>query len=396
MLKHIPVRCSPSSAAFTAALAVLFGIALIPVFGPFFTSQDLYPVIRTRPLSLDFNNFYLAARNFAQSGYSSYATQVFHKPPLAGLLFQCLGWLPLAVALWLWRFTTAGVVALAVVNTARAFRVNSWKSFALLVVIAGNYPFLFLNDRANIDGISLGLGLLAAVVLNNGKRGLSMLVFAFAVGLNANVLALLPVYACGGRRGTRMRVFFQYIGAAIVLFAITPTLSMDWLAVLVERIEWGGCSVENGSIYRLFCGVGYGDQIAWWFLCVSYAAFLAGLARRNALGAPLSRMNACLLFLPFCQAYPKLAYLYWYVYFPLLLLVYCAALEAAALRVRLAAGLGIIGVLVAHFPCRIATQLSLLRDSAWRLPSLGLVCMMIAGCLLVWSPRWRQYCSARP
>ncbi len=180
---------------------------------------------------LDFKDFYAAAQDL-RSGVPIYARPRCVTPPLAAALFLPLSYLPSETALHLFLLLSALAVPAAVVVTAIGYLHmprSQWPTLA--IVLAGvmvGYPYMFLLERGNLDGIIL---FILAGVLVSWRKHQGVAGFLLAVATASKLYpAVLIIPLIVERRWRALAVLL----ASCAIFYVC--LSGDWNAYFTERL----------------------------------------------------------------------------------------------------------------------------------------------------------------
>ncbi len=210
----------------------------------------------------DYSDLYGASQVYLR-GFDIYANRRVVVPPAFPALFSWLTWFREATAAWIMAgITLASVVGgLGLVARAMGARIGraALLVFVLTVILLPmNYPFLFLFDRENLDGIVLLFCLAAMFGVGRGGRWdyLAGACLALAAGIKVYpVLLVVPLII-----SRRWKVLGAMAAAMIILIGATsPGLWGNYVMHrMIGRTEWFTL-YENGSI---------ANTIAWTLLVV--------------------------------------------------------------------------------------------------------------------------------
>ncbi len=376
----------------TCALAVWLGAIFVLQI---LAQSDLYFVRKQEMLGLDIRDFFVAGQSWA-AGQSPYASWRYVTPPLPAAisaLLVPLGWPRfLAVAIAGSILSCIGGYVLAV----RAFDPlpSSTRRAVLLLGLACLFcsaPFLFLIDRANIDGVVFAL-MTAAILLSEGAWcviGGTFLAVAMSIKLYPALL-LVPVVV---HRKSRLLLATLGAFAALVLISGVDMWREYLSSQLLQRGTFFRVN-ENGSLLN-FCHFlatligGPGEPVL-----ASYALFAVLLGATVTVDVIRYRRGACdwpftvFSYFPFMVAVPATVYQYSFVILLALIPLLCAAGQSPTDRwARWAIVMACAGVVLTQSHAvalqRLVTVLQIspgLALWAYFLPSLGLV-MSIVGLL---------------
>ena len=368
---------------FRVASAYLLLTFLIVYLTQFTEAGPVYPVLPFRTRGGDFRILFDSAVRFAVGDTLG---QGFNKPPLLAAVLTPLTLLPYSHALLLFQLLIVLTPPLAVVAITRSTGQPVSVAVVIAATVVGSYPFAFLLDRGNIDGIVYCFALCAFLLQGRGLTLFAVLCFAAAAGLNPNILAAAPAFAV---RGAYRRTAVTALLAALIttlLFSLTPHYSMVWLDTIAARATLTGWQLENGSLFRLADALGLSGVAGWGLAAALTLPLVVGLlavGTRRTLGGA----DRFLLAFPLCQVYPRVAFVYGYVLFPLMLLRYCRNDQTAGWAVRLecaASSVGITGLLLALVPVGFLVNANLAAPYVSWLPSLGLALILLANGFLIW------------
>lgn len=374
--------------------ALLMGVVLL---GQLFAQQDLY-FIHKHAFGMDYGVFYKAALRIREGG-SPYEVGRYVTPPLPAYLNVAATYLPLPTAKVLIALSVLGTVVGAMFLVRRIFAPPRWRADlvflgAALGTVLLSYPFYFLFDRGNVDGLVLFLTALGLLALRR-SGWLAGVLFGLAVATKVYpVLLVLPLAA------KRRWVPLVAMGATLlVLFVLTPG---DWLAFVEKRILERGSQWkidENGSLACTFLYLGrftadalgvprfpLAQQIAGLYRPV-YFVLLGLLVLRDALRRDVKPKQLCAdvaLYFPFMVAVPRLVYHYELVWLLALVPVVGWRWANAGSRVeRWILGLVVAGIALGQFQAVAAVKLT---GSIYPnvVPGFGLFLVMLGVVALAW------------
>jgi hypothetical protein len=369
---HLTISAILGFAAFTHIYSLMMSSPLDPVTG----------VIR----GFDFLGFYDATKTALHGGILNLEGR-FYKPPFVAVLLSPLVFLPFGVAVTFWQLLLVGAVFAVIVALSREHRIPWWGCGALFLAVSLSFPFAFLIDRGNVDAISQACVFFALIAMAQQRVLWSTLLFAVGVHIKTNVLVLAPAVFMLQTVGKTFRSSVIALVCIVLIAMLTPVWSFEWIQVMQTRAGWETLATENGSLARALLGIPYYSVSANLLLGGLYLSLCLGLLRSLKREKQLSMSDRFFLFLPFCQAFPQMSYLYGYVFFPLLSVFYCRVLscDSISLFSRLLARTGCVGVVLSAFPAYAGQQIFSGAEWPWHIPSLGLLLLLISNAGLVWS-----------
>ena len=291
--------------------------------------QEIY-FINKVALGLDYGAVQEASK-IILSGGSPYDPPLLHpypNPPIPAIVNIPLAYTPhYSASLFIALLSYVSVVA-SMFIIHRVFTVSSSiqsnpadsRSILLLFMLIPmySYPFYFLFDRGNVDGITLLFTCLSIAFLA-GKSLPSKLLSGFflitAVSIKVYpVLVVLPLIA--------MRRWITLAAATVTFlcfFLITPELWIDWFEWMRNDRVSQFWSNDNGSLANTFLHIGwffdYGRQFKGSAFAV-WGALLLIMFCVDFMKMPLCGKGheytfaSLLLYLPFMVAVPQMAYHY--------------------------------------------------------------------------------------
>lgn len=294
----------------------------------FTSARYSYPVI---PLhhAVDFSSFYNGAKNLA-AGQSPYdLLWVGRTPPLSFVMLIPFVALPYAQAADLFQWMTAWIVVGTLAFFCAHFRERGWTFAALLFMCVTGAPYAMFVDRANMDGISMGLAVLAMMIPKSEARKswaeqLSLVLYALALHAKPQVLLLAPAFVLAPTLKRTFSHTLWILSYTAALFLLTPRYSEGFLRVFQERMQVDVVMWENASIYRAFQVLPFRDYLVPLFLLGSYGIAVMGLAWQRKQGQ-WDRILAFLVLLPFTATATKTYYHYGQTLFVALFLLYAQA-----------------------------------------------------------------------
>lgn len=321
-------------------------------------------------------------------GYNPYYLPNFIKPPLIGILHIPLAYLSFSDALLIYQLLTLITVCAVVVSISKIFSQTVWVTLFILLIILFSYPFEFLLDRGNVDAFSLGASYFSFLAIYNGLFPFAGLLAALSFNLKSNTLVFLPAL-CAGLSLKRVGWFILFFGLwSLLIYLLIPAeLNTTWYYVAKYRSAWPPSPRENGSIYRLLIAFKHYRMIGHSICAVLTLCILAGLwgaLRKGHFKNPVERF---ILFLPLCQMYPPMAYIYGYIFLPCTVLLYAhyiPLLKNNGGLNHLTAAYRVVGIALACFPSGFYSNLFVNAGEDWPflLNSLGLLFIFIANILL--------------
>ncbi len=369
----------------TLSIILLF-VVLIHLYS-FATSKSL-DLVTSDIRAWDFLGFFETTRD-TLSGAPLDLKGRFYKPPFFAVLLSLLIPMGFQAAAVLFQCISVITIVAVTLCLCRVRQQPLWVAGILLLAITLSFPFAFLIDRGNVDALSLGLSFFAVISSQRRSTLLSALLFALAVHIKTNVLAIAPVLWIRGDLKSSFQATITGIVMIAVVAGITPEWTVEWIGVLKNRISWLVFETENGSLARAF--LLFTKDVYWADLVFKAIALsmVAGLVTSLFRKLQFDLIDSFLLFLPLCQAYPHVSYLYGYVYLPLLLLLYCRIMVASRTRSYLRQWLvvfGCGGVALSCFPSYSVQQMFNSAIWPWTLPALGLLCILVVNSILIWLP----------
>jgi hypothetical protein len=356
----------------------------------------LYSVATSKSLDLvtsdirawDFLGFFETTRD-TLSGAPFDLRGRFYKPPFFAVLLSLLIPMGFPAAAVLFQCISVITVVAVTFCLCRVRQQPLWVAGLMLLAITLSFPFAFLIDRGNVDALSLGLSFFAVLSSQRRSTLMSALLFALAVHIKTNVLAIAPVLWIRGDLKSSFQATITGILMIAIISGITPEWTVEWIVVLKNRMSWIVFETENGSLARAF--LLFTKDVFWADLALRAIALslVAGLVTSMFRKFQFDLIDRFLLFLPLCQAYPHVSYIYGYVYLPLLLLLYCRIMVASRTRSCLRQWLvvfGCGGIALSCFPSYSVQQMFNSAIWPWVLPALGLLCILVVNSILIWLP----------
>ncbi|HVZ16405.1 MAG TPA: glycosyltransferase family 87 protein [Terriglobales bacterium] len=263
--------------AFFVQLVMIVGVSLITQFGPVFVVRFFF--------GLDYFDFYVAAQDWLHH-VDPYLRGRLYTPPSSILVGLLLEWLPFESARLIVFVLNVSLIYYSLRALARHFGLSRRNEFLLLGTAATFYPFYFLIERGNLDGImlallvfgfasrhwlvrSLLLGASMAVKVYSGLLFVVMLLRKRSwkvIGAGALVFALMQIpflplvssflHAIGGRSGL-FRIDENISPAALIMLLFLGKGPWKivffgfWAATLIYRLlrDRGGNLTETWPVY---------------------------------------------------------------------------------------------------------------------------------------------------
>jgi hypothetical protein len=385
------------------ALAVLVLMAILMgavMFLQMLAQKDLYFVNKHR-LGMDYGEFYKASLQ-VRAGNSPYRVRRYVTPPLPAYANVPATYLPLDTLRGVVALATLLMVGGAMLVVHRVFARRGWRHDAVFLaaalgILSLSYPFYFLFDRGNVDGLVLLLTALGLLALR-GSGWLAGVLFALAVATKIYpVLVVLPLAA--------QRRWRPLAALGVTLFVLFLLMPEGWIAFVEERILRRGSRWridENGSIACTFLYLGrfttdllglpripLAQQIARLHLPV-YLVLLGLLVVRDALARERSREElaaSVALYFPFMVAMPRLVYHYELIFVLALIPVvgWCWA-NATARRERAILAFLVVGIALSQFQA-VAAEKLIGTVHPHFVPGFGLLLVMVGVVALRWTRR---------
>jgi len=376
-------------------VALLMGVVMLLQL---LAQRDLY-FVNKFSLGLDYLEFYRASQE-VRAGRSPYLVPRYVTPPLPAWLNVPATYWPFdVVKYWICLAVLVSVVGGTLVMRRAVAGRSARDELVFVASVAGvvslSYPFYFLFDRGNVDGLALLLTALGLAALRR-SAALAGVLLALAVATKVYpVLVVLPLAA-----SRRWRPLVAMGVALLVLLALAPG---DWLAFVQERLLRRGTQWrihENGSIACTFLYIGrfttdllgmsripWAQRIASLYLPV-YLALLGLLVLRDVLrprGDDRDLSAGTALYFPFMIALPRLAYhceLVWLV--AVLPAVGWHWVRASTRRERSLVVVLVVGIALGQFQA-VAAEKLLGAVYPHFVPGFGLLVTMVGAVALAWS-----------
>jgi hypothetical protein len=298
-------------------LAVINGFQLI-------TQIPISYINKWIMLGVDYQDFYQASLQIINKD-NPYQVVRYVTPPWFAVANVPLALLSFNAARALFLFLIVVMVFfsyLSVANRLKDSEQSEWFVFTGLFVILFSYPFYFLFERGNIDGVVLFLMCLGLLVMPK-QPWIGGLLLALAVHFKLYPVLLLPALLVARRWKPLL-----WTGAWIAILAILVAPYWDDFAILLSKRSNLFQLFENGSLINTFLFLGMflsksfhlGD--GFWTYAPSYAValytilfsvlVLADTKLSRATSSQQQLVNA-LLYFPFMLALPKSVYHYEFV-----------------------------------------------------------------------------------
>lgn len=273
---------------------------------------------------VDYRDFYQASVQVLNGG-SPYLVARYVTPPLfafANLPFAFLGF-ETARLLFMLIIPLTILYALLVVNRSigNSNAENNNSLLSGILVILFSYPFYFLFERGNIDGVVL-ICVCLSICFAEKRPWLSGLLLAAAIHFKLYpVLLLLPLFVY-----RQWKSFFWTIAWALIFVILTAPYWSEFLLLLPKRSN-SFQLFENGSLVNtlLFIGISLSDYRQGetiWSYTPLYAAMLFGILigmmiladyKLSRVSSPRQSLANILLYFPFMVALPRSVYHYEFV-----------------------------------------------------------------------------------
>jgi uncharacterized membrane protein len=381
MTKRIPPTIFIASLN-VIVFAVINGFQLITQIPIHYVNKWIMP-------GVDYQDFYQASLQ-TLNGRSPYLVERFVTPPLFALANIPLALFSFEVARALFMFLIPCMVLFSYLLIARGLKAsaleeNDWFVPGGILVILFSYPFYFLFERGNIDGVVL-LFMCLGLCSMPKRPWLGGLLLAAAIHFKLYpILFVIPLLLA-----RRWQPLF-WTCAWVLIFALVTAPYWGDFAILLSRRSNSFQLFENGSLVNtsLFLGrlVGsfFGKNELFWTYAPLYAATLYALflgilmltdyKLSHAL-TPGQHIANALLYVPFMVALPKSVYHYEFVVLIVLLPVLDYLWSGTVLpSERFALGMITVGVALSQWQ---AVALYTLTENtlAYYIPGLGLLLVM--------------------
>jgi hypothetical protein len=365
----------------TISFAVLIGFHLATQTPIHFVNKWIMP-------GVDYQDFYQASTHLL-NGESPYLVTRYVTPPLFAFVNLPLSLLGFDLAHLFFVFIIFFTVLYSFLIIQRALgnsnAQDDWLALSGIFVILFSYPFYFLFERGNIDGVVLFCMCLSLYFMDT-RPALSGLLLAAAIHFKLYpILLLLPIFIF-----RRWKPFLWTLTWLLVFVMLTASYWNEFLLLLPKRSN-SFQLFENGSLVNtlLFSGIlltSYGKGEAIWSYAPLYAAVLFALLmgmmiltdfKLSRTNLPKQNMLNALLYFPFMVALPKSVYHYEFVVLiPLLPVLDHLWKETATERSRFLLWMIALGVALSQWQ---AVALFDLTNNllAYYIPGFGLLIVMI-------------------
>jgi hypothetical protein len=203
--------------------------------------------VEKHPFGLDFYDFMVAANDW-MSGRNPYLNVRFNKPPVTLLLGVALHPLGTLLATYVFFFANIAIVGAALWWIGRRLGLGRAERWLLLAIASMYYPFHFLVERGNLDGLMLGL---TAVFLCSENRVLRAVALALSINLKVYTgLLLVPLVVRRWREAAAVVVVSLLMVlpfARLVLTSIQMIRVRGVLLATSENLSPGGFLARIGQ-----------------------------------------------------------------------------------------------------------------------------------------------------
>lgn len=295
-------------------IIMLFGIGGILLF-QILKQQDLY-FLNKFYLGLDYKDFYNASL-LVREGENPYTIARYTTPPIPAMFNIPLTYISLPIAKIVMSFLSFLSVLLSLFLAHRIFngpnrKIDGIFFLVSIIILFFSYPFHFLFDRGNIDGLVLLLISFGIYCLRK-HNALAGFLFGLAISFKVYpVLIILPLLIW-----RRWKSLSFLILTMTLLFLLAPQL---WIEFLQERILVRTSLFridENGSLANTFFYIGSLFNIGQVFKNISFYIYLSLLGLSLYLDFKkkhvINEKNfyaSVMMYIPFMVAVPQLAYHY--------------------------------------------------------------------------------------
>ncbi|MDR3792274.1 MAG: glycosyltransferase family 87 protein [Terracidiphilus sp.] len=148
-------------------IAAINAVSFISQHGPIFVQRVVFG------FGYDYHDFYLGAADILQ-GLDPYLRGRLFTPPSSTILGFALVWLPFQAASLVWFGINIVLIHFSLHLLAQQWKLNRENRWALFGILWVFYPFYFLIERGNLDGIMLTVLTLAFAAQNWVIRGVAL------------------------------------------------------------------------------------------------------------------------------------------------------------------------------------------------------------------------------
>ena len=376
---------------FLIAFSNIIVFAVIGIF-QVISSTPVYYVTPQDIVGYDYRDFYQASSYIAR-GESPYSVSRYVTPPLPALLnvmFVPLGFeaaRTLFISLIpLFIFISYFLIYGAIRDSNS--KADSWLLLSGIFVILLSYPFYFLLERGNIDGVVL-LCMCAGLHFLAKKVWLSALLLAVAISLKLYPILILASLFCS----RRWQPFLWTCGWLLILTLLAGSYWGDYFAASYHRSYYFRLD-ENGSlantlmITMIFLQVLFTGKITTLFeqsssivAAIVYAVTVTILLYSDYKTPSKARQNEYLantvLYFPLMVAIPGTVYHYEFVLLiPLLLVLGFLWKDKLSLSKKSCLGLMAVGIALSQWQA-VALYVETGNMLAHFIPGFGLLLLII-------------------
>ncbi len=360
-------------------LLVILGIAIPLVWlhlSQFTKAGYSYP-ISPEAKGADLSGIIDAAWTVSHGGSPYGGETSFPKSPLNVLLYVPLTYLPNfdlinTVYHWLTLIVVFGAIAVMAWWSSFGF----WAAFAVSAITLFTYPFQLHFERGQMDAFSIATALGACICASRGRLRWAYFLAVVAVQLKPNALVLISPFLIATSIKTTLKNVATFLGLLAVSFLITPNLSLAFFIDLSHRSKWL-ISGNNGSVYRFFCLLPFGELMAALFLIVVGVVLTLGIAKIHEKDARAAILIGFFWMLPIFTAYPPTNFIYCYVFMASLVFAFCLDDDLLPRSIRKIRWMACFGLVLALFPAGNLTARYAVTD--WFvIPPIGTILMILA------------------
>ena len=375
-----------NSVRFRLLVLGLFGLFAFTYFHQFFVAKATYPILGYLQGGGDFPPFYFKAKEVL-AGQEMFPSLV-NKPPLFIVLLIPLIEYGSGYAARALQFITLALMLLGMILFCRQSRQGFWVSLCVVGCLSTSWAFGFLIDRANADGVSMGLSAFSVVAVAAQMPFLGWALFALAVNIKSNVLPLALPLILAGRISSSLYRGVWFGVAAVTAAALTPRWSLEWFEIASHRVGMRVNMDQSTSIFPAWMYVFYTETLATRFLVTTTCLIVVGIIFQTWYNKRSNPLLGFTLLVPCTYAYPALTYPYSMVLFPLLLLTYGFSSNQgrfASIFFGFFSYVGALGLIVQSFPM-FYWQKFLSDPRVMIVPSFGVSLTLLANAVIAWSP----------
>ena len=373
------------------SFAVLIGFHLATQTPIYFISKWIMP-------GIDYRDFYQASAHVL-NGDSPYLVARYVTPPLFAFANAPLLLLGFEVAHLVFISIIPFTILYSFLIIHRALgnsnEQDDWFRFIGIIVILFSYPFYFLFERGNIDGVVLFCMCLSLYLMDK-RSGLSGLLLAIAIHFKLYPLLLLPPLFIF----RQWKTLLWTCGWALLLVLLTTPYWDDYLASSYHRsyyfrLDENGSLVNTIMVIIVFIRLAIFGDIGSTFDENSsiYAAVLYALSvvmmfyadyKLSSQATQKEKLANMLLYFPFMVAIPQLVYHYEFiVLIPLLSVLNFMWKDTLSRQKKYCLVIIALGISLSQWQA-IALHILTNNMLAYYVPGFGLLLVMIGISIYKW------------